>query len=89
MQLRIDPTGAIHCVYAETIDLTLLGAVTIRRASHVEPDEQGRWLADLSPVGGPTLGPFPSRSLALEAELSWLEAHWLDAAGSKRRHPAQ
>jgi hypothetical protein len=78
MQLRIDPTGIVCCVYGETIDLTVLGPLAIRRASHVEPDERGRWWADLSPVSGPSLGPFLSRSLALEAELSWLEAHWLE-----------
>jgi hypothetical protein len=78
MHLRIDPDGTVRCVYAETIDLTSLGAVTIRRASHVEPDEQGRWWADLSPVDGPVLGPFPSRSLALQAESMWLQMYWLD-----------
>jgi hypothetical protein len=78
MQLRIDPNGTVRCVYGETIDLGLLGAVTIRRASHVEPDEAGQWWADLSPVGGPRLGPFPSRGVALQAESAWLEAHWLE-----------
>jgi hypothetical protein len=78
MQLRIDPNGTVCCVYGETIDLALLGALTIRRASHVEPDEAGQWWADLLPVRGPVLGPFPSRGLALQAELVWLEAHWLN-----------
>ena len=35
-----------------------LGTLAIKRASHVEPDGLGRWHADLSPVGGPFLGPF-------------------------------
>ena len=39
-----------------------------RRASHVEPDADGRWWADLSPVAGPRLGPFEVRSAALDAE---------------------
>ena len=32
---------------------------------------------DLRPVDGPVLGPFDRRSEALEAEVAWLEAHWL------------
>ncbi len=77
MHLHIDPGGTVRCVYAEAIDLSSLGTPSIRRASHVEPDEQGSWWADLSPVGGPTLGPFPARTSALAAEQAWLEAHWL------------
>ncbi len=42
---------------------------------------QGRWHADLSPVGGPVLGPFGQRSAALAAETSWLDEHWLARAG--------
>jgi hypothetical protein len=64
-------------VYAETIDLGVLGHLVISRASHVEPDDSGRWLADLRPIGGPVLGPFERRSEALAAEIAWLEAHWL------------
>jgi hypothetical protein len=31
------------------------------------------WWADLLPVNGPVLGPFPARDAALAAELVWLE----------------
>jgi hypothetical protein len=77
MQMVIDPIGTLRCVYSETIDLTVLGSMSIRRASRVEPDERGQWWADLGPVGGPTLGPYPRRSAALAAESSWLEQRWL------------
>ena len=39
-----------------------LGQLTIRRASHVEPDEWGRWTADLTPIAGP-LQDIPPRSV--------------------------
>ena len=78
MQLVIQPDGSLKCVYGEAIDLNALGQVSISRGSHVEPDSTGQWLADLSPVSGPCLGPFPARSLALDAEVAWLEAHWLN-----------
>ena len=80
MELIVDPSGRITCVYDEAIDLAALGAMTITRASHVEPDAAGCWVADLAPVGGPTLGPFPLRSEALAAERGWLEAHWPPSA---------
>jgi hypothetical protein len=85
MQLRIDPDGTVRCIYGEAIDLSALGMPAIRRASHVEPDDDGRWWADLSPVSGPRLGPFSARSLALDAERAWLEAHWW---GRLSEHPA-
>jgi hypothetical protein len=77
MDLIIGPTGQVRCVYDETIDLAALGQPVIRRASHVEPDADGRWSADLHPMGGPILGPFDHRSEALTAESAWLHAHWL------------
>ena len=77
MQLVIDPAGGVRCLYDESLPLAELGQLTISRGSHVEPDEIGRWLADLSPVGGPQLGPFATRSAALEAERDWLELNWL------------
>ncbi len=77
MQIIITLTGSIRCVYDEAIDLVALGRPEIRRGSHVEPDEQGRWIADMGVVDGPVLGPFALRSEALEAERAWLEQHWL------------
>ena len=77
MKLLVKPDGTVRAIYQEAIDLGVLGRPTIARASHVEPDGEGRWLADLKPVGGPVLGPFDRRSEALAAEIAWLEAHWL------------
>ena len=77
MQIVIQPDGLVRCVYSETLDLDALGSLNIARGSHVEPDQSGRWFADLSPVGGPSLGPFPRRSDALAAEQVWLEERWL------------
>jgi hypothetical protein len=75
MELFIAPTGNVHCLYGEELDLGSLGSLTIRRASHVEPIDGGRWTADLSPIGGPTLGPFAQRNQALAAEARWIEDH--------------
>ena len=62
---------AATLVPARSRDLAALGKLSIARASRVEPDEAGRWWADLSPVGGPSLGPFAALE-ALAAELRWL-----------------
>jgi hypothetical protein len=77
MELVIAPNGTIRCLYGEDLDLHLLGRLSIERGSHVEPDGDSQWLADLAPVGGPVLGPFRLRSEALEAERIWLEPYWL------------
>jgi hypothetical protein len=75
MELFIAPNGRVRCLYSEDLDLGSLGCLTIRRASHVEPIDNGCWTADLSPIGGPTLGPFAQRSQALAAEVGWIEGH--------------
>ena len=77
MELVISGRGNVRCVYNEAIELNAIGKLYVRRGSHVEPDLSGTWSADLSPVGGPILGPFDKRSEALEAELQWLSANWL------------
>ncbi len=77
MQLMIRPDGTVHCLYGEELDLHKIGSLAIARGSQVEPDANGKWFADLSPVSGPTLGPFNSRSDALAAERKWLNEHWL------------
>ena len=59
-------------------DLTARGMAAIAasadtlRASHVEPSGMG-WTADMSPVSGPKLGPYPQREEALAAERVWLQ----------------
>ncbi len=78
MQIIIEPDGNARCIYSEELNLATLGQVSIRRGSHVEPTGNGPgWTADLSPVGGPILGPFNRRSEALAAELQWLQSNWL------------
>ena len=77
MELLISPTGLTRCIYGEVIDLAQLGSVTLQRGSYVEPTEHGQWTVDLSPVGGPRLGPFAVRSMALAEEVAWLSQHWL------------
>jgi hypothetical protein len=87
MQLVIDPWGNVRCVYGEALDLACLGQLSLRRASHVDPDDRGQWWADLAPVGGPRLGPFPWRSQALVAEVAWLEGTWLGASPESEACP--
>ena len=77
MELLIAASGQVRCIYSEEIDLAVLGTLSISRGSHVEPDENGQWLVDLSPVGGPKLGPFAARSVDLAEEVAWLSRHWL------------
>ena len=81
MQVVIHPNGTIRCLYDEDIDLSTCGQLSIRRASHVEPNAHGQWFADLNPMDGPILGPFPRRSDALTAESNWIEANGLAATG--------
>jgi hypothetical protein len=79
VQILITRSANVRCLYDEAIDLHSLGSVTISRGSHVEPNDAGQWVADLSPVQGPVLGPFELRSEALAAERDWLGANWLAA----------
>ena len=83
MLLHVQTDGSVRCIYGELIDLSVLGTLQIRRASFVEPALDGRWQADLSPSGGPVLGPFPSRSAALAAEIAWLERTELVQGGGE------
>ena len=68
MELQVSPTGQVRCLNDEAIDLGQLGALSITRSAHVAPAADGYWRADMAPVGGPVLGPFPHRSEALAAE---------------------
>ena len=68
MELVVDAEGDVRCVYGEELDLREIGKLQITRASHVEPDAEGFWWADMGPVGGPVLGPFKNRTEAVGAE---------------------
>lgn len=78
ISLIVSTTGSLKAIYDESMLLESMGIPSIRRASHVEPDSEGQWIADLSPVGGPQLGPFELRSMALAAERTWLNENWLE-----------
>jgi len=71
--------GALVFVYHDDLRplFGLGGEARTARASHVEPTSDNRWTADLSPVGGPVLGPFDERSEALKAEVAWLNQYVL------------
>jgi hypothetical protein len=81
MELVIERKGDIRCIYGEEVSLHALGRLTIARGSHVEATPAGHWIADLSPVDGPILGPFSQRTKALRAEHDWLQRHWLLPSG--------
>ena len=72
MELVVDAGGDVRCVYGEELDLREIGKLQISRASHVEPDRDGFWWADMGPSGGPVLGPYGGRTGALRAETRWL-----------------
>jgi len=72
MELLISRAGNVKAIYSEVLDLRALGSQQISRVSHVEPDPQGRWFAQI--IDGPVLGPFEKRSEAITAEVSWLAA---------------
>ena len=77
--LLIMPDGTLKFLWEDTLATLLdLGESVITRASYVEP-EGTQWFADLHPVGGPKLGPFPLRNEALQAEINWLFQNTLRA----------
>ena len=84
MELVVGSDGVARCIYDEELDLREIGTLKITRASHVEPDAEGCWWADMGPVGGPMLGPFTSRSEALRAERGWLNAEAITSYPSIR-----
>ena len=82
MELVIESKGVMRCIYSDDIHLQDIGDVVIQRASHVEPDSHSEWVADLSPMKGPELGPFSKRTDALAAEVEWLRENWLAPVNS-------
>jgi len=78
IEIIVDADGNIRMIYDDNVTPVLAeqGDLKVKRASHVEPSEEGLgWVADLSPVNGPCLSPFTRRKDALKAELEWLGSH--------------
>ena len=76
MNVIISTDGTLHFVWSDDLAaLRQLGETHIRRASHVEPADGGRWTADMGPMGGPVLGPFDLHQDAIQAERAWLLKH--------------
>ena len=70
--INVSPDGTIQFIYSDDLrGLMAEGRSSTRRVSHVEPNAEGRWEAQM--VEGPKLGPFDTRAEALEAERKWLE----------------
>jgi hypothetical protein len=72
MELVVGADGVARCIYDDALDLREIGRLSITRASHVEPDLDGNWWADMGPSDGPVLGPYGGRTEALGAERAWL-----------------
>lgn len=78
--IAVDENGCLQFIYDDALAFLLRGSdrtASVKRASHVEPNEQGKWTADMSPVGGPVLGPFDFRQEALTAETDWLMENYI------------
>ena len=76
-KILISPDGKSRFIYSDEVASVMreVGTLNTKRASHVEPNEDGEWMADLSPVGGPLLGPFETRAGALAAESVWIDSN--------------
>lgn len=70
-EIGVSDKGALIFIYSDELSfLKKLGDFKVKRASHVEPTEDGRWAADM--LDGTVLGPFDLRKDALDAEVNYL-----------------
>jgi len=71
LQIRVKE-NEVRFIYSDyLIGLMNQGESVIKRASMVEPSNN-KWFADLSPIGGPKLGPFDTRKEALNEEVEYI-----------------
>ncbi|MBE7462977.1 MAG: hypothetical protein HS116_05715 [Planctomycetes bacterium] len=79
--IAVRPDGQVAFLYDDELGALLLeGGGRVQRASHVEPTPDGRWQADLAPIGGPKLPVTDDRRSALNAEKNWIEGCFLDSS---------
>lgn len=71
--VRFNANGEAVFIYEDDHPCLELGRGITKRASHVEPTEDGMWLADMKPMNGPVLSPTSSRSGSLVLETQWIE----------------
>ena len=81
LRVVIDHSGGYQFVYDDRLAPLVRPSSVTARASNVEPHEDGGWIADMKPVGGPVLfaadgRPFRLRAEALQAERDWLSKTW-------------
>lgn len=77
--IDINPDGIISMIHNDNMaPLLSEGDSVLRRASHVEPCGI-QWIADMSPLNGPVLGPFVLRGEALASEAEWIKVHYLES----------
>ena len=71
----IRPDGTLEFIYHDLLRPLIDQAhtITINRVSSVEPNDQGKWVADLSAVGGPCSPEFDLREDALQWEVNWIQ----------------
>ena len=71
-EVIIHESGTMQFIYDDDLrSLFEVGVSSITRASHVEPVDS-MWGCDLTPYGGPIVGPFRLREMALSFERDWL-----------------
>ena len=86
--ILIENDGTLRFLYDYTSEkgklfsdeLIKYGTSNIERRSHINPKvtENGvKFFVDLAPSGGPELGPFETREIAIEAEIEWINNNWL------------
>ncbi|MFN7141722.1 MAG: hypothetical protein ACK4UN_20565 [Limisphaerales bacterium] len=65
--LTFDPSGTGRCLYTEILDLNSIGALEVKRASHIEFDnESQKW--EVRNQIGMVLYSHPSREICLQWE---------------------
>ncbi|GMV80538.1 MAG: hypothetical protein AMXMBFR7_17220 [Planctomycetota bacterium] len=76
--IAVRPDGQVEFLYDDALGALLLeGEGRVLRASHVEPTSDGRWQADLAPIGGPKLPATRTRGASTQAEIVWIERNRL------------
>lgn len=85
--VKVLANGQIQFIYSDELASALraAGVLNIVRASHVEPNEDSKWVADMSPIKGPRLGPYDTREEALAAEVEWIENNYLGKKKPRRK----